>query len=187
MAVAAARGDQRAFDTLVERYRGYIYTIAYRVTLHEDDALDVSQNVLLKLVERIGAFSATGSFKGWLGAIAANEAVSFVRNRARIESRRAEFDEQQIEQLPSAAPDLRDELERADRQRRVERAMKALSPQQRAIFALRFKSEMKPMQIAEELQLTSSQVRSQMVRATVKIRRTLFGNEAGMENNNATR
>ena len=41
LVAAAASGDQEAFTVLVERYRRYIYTIAFKVVLDEDDALDI--------------------------------------------------------------------------------------------------------------------------------------------------
>ena len=40
LAARAATGDQAAFTLLIERYRRYIYTIAYKIALNEDDALD---------------------------------------------------------------------------------------------------------------------------------------------------
>jgi RNA polymerase sigma-70 factor, ECF subfamily len=175
LASAAARGDQQAFDLLVERYRGYIYAIAYRVTLHEDDALDVSQNVLLRLVQRIGDYRGTGTFKGWLGAVAANEAVSFARERARRNAPRIDYEPEAIEQVPTTGPDSRLLASVRERRAAVDVAMRRLSPQQRAVFALQFESDLKPAEVARQLGIPPGQVRSQMVRALAKIRSALFG------------
>lgn len=60
---------------LVECYRNYSYAISYQITLHEQDALDVTQQVFLRLVERIGSFNGRGAFRAWLGALTANDFV----------------------------------------------------------------------------------------------------------------
>ena len=124
LAAAAAHGDQRAFDLLVERYRGYVYAIAYRITLHEDDALDVSQNVLLRLVERIGQFNGAGSFKGWIGALAANEAVTYTRTQRRHKQDRTDLEPDALEEyIPAEGPNVRERLDEDKRRHLVESAM----------------------------------------------------------------
>jgi RNA polymerase sigma-70 factor (ECF subfamily) len=52
----------------------------------------------------------------------------------------------------------------------VGRAVEGLSPQQRAVFLLRFREEMLPAAIAEQLDLPARQVRSQLHRAVQRIR-----------------
>jgi len=56
---------------------------------------------------------------------------------------------------------------------KVETAMSVLSPQQRAIFALRFREDMGPKEIAENLGLKAGQVRTQLFRSIEKIRAEL--------------
>jgi len=173
LAAAAANGDQSAFTLLVERYRAYIYTIAWRIALNEDDALDIAQNVLLRLVEKIGLFSNRGPFRAWLATLTAREAMGYLRRP----SRRAE-----MAMEPSCLEEIADSrscraeakpwagLEAAQRKEMVERAVEGLSIQQRAIFLLRFHEEMLPAAIAEQLDLPARQVRSQLHRAVRRIR-----------------
>ncbi|MCP4710183.1 MAG: RNA polymerase sigma factor, partial [Planctomycetes bacterium] len=63
------QGDQSSFTALIERHRRYIYHIAYKITLHEEDALDVCQQVYIKLMNRLDAFQPGGSFKSWLAVM----------------------------------------------------------------------------------------------------------------------
>lgn len=175
LAAAAANGDQQAFTILVERYRPYIYTIAYKIALHEDDALDITQNVLVRLVEKIGNFNGRGAFRSWLAAIAANEASDFLKRPSR---REVSTEPEILEGLSDArqeneTSDPRKALDTAQRRRLVEAAMASLSPQQRAIFALRLREDMGPAEIAEQLGLPPGQVRSQLHRAIARIREML--------------
>lgn len=177
LAAAAANGDQEALTILVKRYRPYVYRTAYKITLHEDDALDITQNVFVRLVEKIHHFDGRGSFRAWLATIASREAI----NRLRSASRRETLTEPHIlaelpdERQAREGNDPRDALETVQRKRLVEGAMTQLSPQQRAIIALRLAEDMGPKEIAERLGLPAHQVRSQLHRAIAKIRQTLAG------------
>ncbi len=175
LAADAARGDDEAFAALVGCYRRYIYAIAYRIVLNEEDALDVSQNVLLKLARRIGQFDRRGPFRAWLAAIAAHEVLS---HRRRPEHREAATDPEDLARLAvdgrtPRPPSPRDALERSERLERVERAMARLTPQQRAIFQMRLAEQMRPREIARRMDIPAAQVRSQLSRALATLRRTL--------------
>lgn len=175
LAAAAANGDQEAFTRLVERYRPYVYTIAFKITLNEDDALDVTQNVFVKVVEKIGAFNGRGPFRAWLATIAAREAATLARRPSR---REVSMEPHTLEGVSDArhthtTDDLRGTLDAARRRRLVEGAMARLPAQQRAVFALRLKEDMRPKEIAERLGIPAHQVRSQLHRAIAGIRRAL--------------
>lgn len=183
LASAAARGDESAFSSLVERYRSYIYTIAYRILLHEDDALDAAQTVFLRLVEKIGDFNGRGPFRRWLAAIAVREALTF-RDRRRPREQpmdpvdlSREQDRRQAGGNPaSGSNSARSPLESAarnERRVRVEAAIARLSPQQRAIFVLRFREDLGPSEIAAQLDLPSAHVRVQLSRALARLREIL--------------
>jgi RNA polymerase sigma-70 factor, ECF subfamily len=181
LATAAASGDEGAFSALVERYRRFIFAIAYRIVLDEDDAFDIAQNVLLRLADRIGQFKGQGTFRAWLAAIAANEAISHARSAGR--RREDAMDPADIEALSdsrvangggmSVGDDARESLDRERRMERVEAAMADLAPQQRAIFALRFHEDMEPAEIAQRLGIPGKQVRSQLCRAVARLRKKL--------------
>lgn len=177
LAHQAARGDTEAFRILIERYRNYIYTIAYRIVLREEDALDVTQQVYLRLVEHIAEFNGHGAFRGWVGSIAAREAISFRRRAAQREIPTNPADlNTLVESRGVDRPHPSDALEfvvRAERRCHVEDAMADLSPQQRAIFALRFHEDVGPREIAERLGIADKQVRSQLHRALTILRRAL--------------
>lgn len=175
---ATLKGDKEAFAQLFRRYRRYVYTIAYKITMHEDDALDVTQNVFLTLAEKLGAYKGRGTFRAWLAAVTANQALSFQRRADR--KRETAVEPHIMEELHSVAahehgnnPQLALEME--ERLRLVDEAMGALAPQQRAILTLRLKEDMRPAEIAERLGIPGRQVRSQLHRAINKIRAVLQG------------
>ena len=175
LAVRAAQGEERAFATLVERYRRYIYAIAWRIVLNEEDALDITQNVFLLLARKIGDWRGSGAFRSWLATIATREALSHHRRPSRREV--ATEPEKLIgltdSNQASGGADPRADLERKQRREWVAAAMEDLSPQQRAIIGLRLKEDLEPTEIAARLGVPAAQVRAQMHRVIVKFREAL--------------
>jgi RNA polymerase sigma-70 factor (ECF subfamily) len=175
LARAAAQGNEEAFELLVNRYRSYIYTVAYNIALHEEDALDITQNVFLKLVEQIGSYAGRGSFRSWLAAITTRESINHQRRPSGREiSTEPKILAEVIEASDnhsSPTPAARIEIE--NRRRLVEGAMGKLSPQQRAIFTLLLVEEMKLKDVAEELGIPAKQASWQLHRALATIREEL--------------
>ena len=50
---AAAKGDQAAWDRLVQRFSGLVWSVTRSLGLSDDDAAEVSQAVWLRLVEQL--------------------------------------------------------------------------------------------------------------------------------------
>ena len=79
----SAPTDQAAWGDFVERYGPRIYGWCRRWNLQEADAQDVTQDVLLRLSEKLRTFhyDATGSFRGWLRTLARHACSDFVACR----------------------------------------------------------------------------------------------------------
>ncbi len=170
LAFAAARGDGEAFSQLVKRYRPYVYTIAYKIVLNPEDALDVTQNLFLKLFQNLGAYREQGSFRAWLAALTARAAIDHVR-AAKSGANVIPLDDPDRHKAEQEAP--WETLDRDNRLQRIEEAAARLSAQQRAIITLRLREDLGPNEIAVRLEIPSGQVRSQYHRAIAKLRRVL--------------
>jgi len=77
-------GDPEAFDTLITRYSGDIYSLAYRMTQDPDEASDLTQETFLSALKAIKSFRGEAELKTWLFRIALNHS----RNRFRWWKRR---------------------------------------------------------------------------------------------------
>ena len=77
--------DQAAWDEFVERYSPRIYGWCRRWNLQEADAQDVTQDVLLRLADKMRTFvyDPSGSFRGWLKTLAHHAWHDFVKKRER--------------------------------------------------------------------------------------------------------
>lgn len=179
LARRAAAGDGAAFSLLAERRRRFIYAVAYRVLMNEEDALDAAQETLIKVSRRIGQYRGEG-FASWVAMIATREALNIARRPSRRE--RAAGPEEMAELSETRETigrggrdrgDPRERLDREARRKRVERAMGRLPAQQRAILGLRLGEELGSSEIAARLGLSPPQVRSQLSRAVSRLRELL--------------
>jgi RNA polymerase sigma factor (sigma-70 family) len=78
---AALNGSKIALETLLKRYQDYIYNISLKLFLDPDDALDATQEVLIKIVTHLKTFKRESSFKTWLYRIAFNHFLNMPKRK----------------------------------------------------------------------------------------------------------
>jgi RNA polymerase sigma-70 factor, ECF subfamily len=77
-------GDVAAFDQLVLKYRGRVYSVVYNLTSNREDAADLTQDAFIKSFQSINRFQGQSSFFTWLYRIAVNSTLTHLRkNRLR--------------------------------------------------------------------------------------------------------
>jgi RNA polymerase sigma factor (sigma-70 family) len=69
----ARKGDQRAWDALVERYAPLIWSICRRYQLSDADAEDVGQSVWMQLVSHLDTVRDPAALPGWLATTTRRE------------------------------------------------------------------------------------------------------------------
>jgi RNA polymerase sigma-70 factor (ECF subfamily) len=104
----ARRGEAAAFEQLYRSFERPVFTLALRLTGRREEAQDVLQETMMKLLDRIAAFRGDSPFWGWLRQIAVNEALMLLRRRGRLVVE-GEFDEAVLsdneQMLPPRAAD----------------------------------------------------------------------------------
>lgn len=83
LAAAAAAGDRRAFDRIVETNKTSVYSTALRITGSFADAEEVSQDVFVKIYFSLSKFRAGSALSTWIYRIAVNTALDRVRKNKR--------------------------------------------------------------------------------------------------------
>jgi RNA polymerase sigma factor (sigma-70 family) len=80
---AAAAGDARAWDRLVERFNNLVWAVARSHRLSSADAADVSQTTWLRLVEHLDRIQQPDRLGAWLATTARRESLAAIRRGAR--------------------------------------------------------------------------------------------------------
>jgi RNA polymerase sigma factor (sigma-70 family) len=80
---SAASGDRSAWDSIVERYSGLVWSVARGHRLGPADAADVTQTVWLRLVENLDRLRDPEHVGGWLATTTRHECLRVLRRNGR--------------------------------------------------------------------------------------------------------
>jgi RNA polymerase sigma-70 factor (ECF subfamily) len=80
----ARKGEEAALEIIYRRFERPIYTLALRMTGDPEEALEVLQNTMLRLIDKFSDFRGDSPFWGWLRQIAVNETLMRLRQRGRL-------------------------------------------------------------------------------------------------------
>src|SRR5438105_1862302 len=107
--------DQAGWDEFVERYGRHIYRWCRQWNLQDADAEDVTQDILLKLTQKLRAFSydPSRSFRGWLKTVAHHAWRDFEDGRRRAQPAAGDLQVQEMMLTLEAREDLAQKLEDA--------------------------------------------------------------------------
>ena len=78
----AKNGARAALEKLVLRHQAWIYNIAVRMVFRPQDAEEVTQEVLVKVITKLSTFKGESTFRTWLYRIAANHVLNMKRRWA---------------------------------------------------------------------------------------------------------
>ncbi len=100
LAEQAAGGDRAAFETLISEHYDFIFRVAYKWSGSREDAEDIAQDVVVKLVRIIGSFDGRAAFTSWLYRVVLNATRDMQRKRARRNRQNAELEETGADHSP---------------------------------------------------------------------------------------
>src|SRR6266508_589375 len=102
--VRLQRGDEHAIEELSDAYSQKIYQLAFRYLRNREDAEEVTQDVLLKVSRKIGAFRGDAALSSWIYRITFNAVMSRMRTasyqRAQEEERKTSPGENEVNGSP---------------------------------------------------------------------------------------
>ena len=179
LVIAAKNGNERAFETLVERYRHKIVGIALRFTRVEEDAEDAAQLSFQKAYFRLHTFEGKSSFSTWLTRIAINEAL-MLRRRTRRQ-RQVSIDEHSVEgetgcgglEFQDSRPDPEASCAQRERARILMAAMDKLRPALRKAIELRELTELSTEETAGHLGISVGAVKARIFHGRRELRDAL--------------
>ena len=93
----AKRGDPRAFDELVRRYRVRVFALALHLSGSESDADDITQDVFIRAFHTLQQFEGRSEFFTWAYRLTVNRSIDARRARARRSESSIEDDDPRLE------------------------------------------------------------------------------------------
>ncbi|UOQ84726.1 sigma-70 family RNA polymerase sigma factor [Gracilibacillus salinarum] len=154
----ARRGNQKAFQELIQQEKNKLYRMAYMYVKNENDALDIVQETIYKAYISIKKLKKNQYFSTWLTRILINNALDFIKKNKRVIPIEAmeEFRTTEIYEVE-------DHIDLVD-------AINQLHDQYKTVIILRYYQDFTVKQIAETLNCPEGTVKTHLHRAVKQLK-----------------
>jgi RNA polymerase sigma-70 factor, ECF subfamily len=163
------RGESEAFRSIFEIHKDRVYSIALRYCGDATAAMDIAQEVFLKLFSGIGSFRGDSRFESWLYRIVVNSCFDHKRKTLRLKP----LVDDLLELLQSPGESTLDAIMRSDLSSRVRSAVGALPAEQRMAIVLRYTQGLSYEEIGEILGCSTGTIASRLNRVHKVLERRL--------------
>jgi RNA polymerase sigma-70 factor (ECF subfamily) len=173
-------GEEDLFESLVRRYQVRVVSHVTRMVGNREDALDLAQEIFLKVFQALDRFNPAYKFSTWLFRIAGNAAIDHLRKR------RPKTVPLETPDPDGASPpypgeqrsnwlDPYGELRNTERGEAIHRAIQELPPDFRELIALRHFAGLSYEEIALVKKMPLGTVKNKLFRARVVLKDRLAG------------
>jgi len=160
-------GDREAFVALTRIYQQKVFILAYSFSRNKEDAVDLVQDVFLRVFEKIDSFQAERNFEAWLLRVAKNLCIDRYR---RARSRREMESDVRVDEIPLADDRTPDAGRTADLKAVLFQSVDKLAERQKTIFLMRHVNQMGNDEIAQVLHISTGTVKSLHFKAIRRLR-----------------
>lgn len=177
----AQNGDVAAFEVLIEDYQKRIFSIAYRMIQHQEDAADLTQEVIVKIFKNLDKFKGDSKFSTWVYRIATNTCLDEIKKARRrtVYSLDKEIETEDgsiAAELPDTAPTPEEAAEKNDIKKALYDAIQRLGKEHQTVIVLRDLQGLSYEEIAQILHCSVGTVKSRISRAREKLKKLLSEN-----------
>jgi RNA polymerase sigma-70 factor (ECF subfamily) len=177
LVVRALAGREDGFEELVRRYQRPIVAYVYRMVGDYDSALDLAQEVFIKVYNSLGRYRPEFKFSTWIYRIAHNASIDYLRRAGNLRTEDMEVAGEggSTFEKPFASKALspEQETERGERRAEIEEVVRQLAPAYRELIVLRHSHDLSYDEIAEVTGLPLGTVKNRIFRAREAMRELL--------------
>lgn len=188
----ARKGDRSALGQLLDHHHNRLYNVALRMVSNRDDAAEITQDAMLKVVQHIASYDGRSKLSTWMIRITMNQSISFLRKRKLRKTTSLDMEFSAGGNASSSGsgkggatgdgPSLRDRIagdeelqpdqcvEKVEMLEQLHKALDRVEDDFRAILVLRDINEMDYQQISDVLSVPVGTVKSRLFRARLALR-----------------
>ncbi len=168
-------GDEKAFEKLVNKYKKSLEFTVYNIVKDEKVAEDITLETFLKVFKSLDSYNETYSFSTWIFTIATNLAIDYTRIKKHIRFKTHDDDAggsgvymETIENKTTESPEVT--LINENNRKMLKLLIDKLRPDYKKIIELRYFEELSYKEIADELGIKVSMVKTKLHRAKKKLK-----------------
>ncbi|MBN2071464.1 MAG: sigma-70 family RNA polymerase sigma factor [Candidatus Krumholzibacteriota bacterium] len=163
------KGDEKAFEELLTKYRNPVYSICFRMVKNHSDAEDLAQDVFIRTFNVLDRYNPSYPFSSWLYRITSNLCIDFIRRRKSgvysLDEPVSGSDGEMSRQLPAETVNPDRELENREMMEVLNQAIAELPDHYRIIVILRHQEQLSYEEISDNLGIPLGTVKARIHRA----------------------
>ena len=171
--VRAQRGDEEAFAALFEIHKRRVYSLCLRMTGDVPEAEDLAQEAFLQLFRKIATFRGESAFSTWLHRLVVNVVLMHLRKKGLQQVPLEETDKSQEDAVKREYGDDDRRLLGSIDRLALARAIEQLPPGYRSVFVLHDVEGYEHNEIAQIMNCSVGNSKSQLHKARLKLREAL--------------
>jgi RNA polymerase sigma factor (sigma-70 family) len=164
----ARNGNEKAFASLLNRYRDSIYFMLLKMVNNASDAEDLTIEAFGKAFRSLETYTPNFAFSTWLFKIATNNCIDFIRKKQAspsiIDQASDEMDSYTVN-IQSDMPDPEEALINRQKFAQLREVVSQLKPRYKNLIELRYYKEYSYEEISKELDLPIGTIKAQLFRA----------------------
>lgn len=163
-------GNHAAFKSLMEKYQLQVFRTVMGFVHTKEDAEEVTQDIFVRVYQSLSSFQHESELSTWLYRITINMCLNFLRRNSK---NRLQQSLETIFSLRSEEKTPLEELESAERDRRIRMAIDSLPDKQRMAFILSRYEELPQKKIAAIMNRSEGAVEQLLQRAKENLKKKL--------------
>ena len=163
-------GNHAAFKSLMEKYQQQVFRTVMGFVHTKEDAEEVTQDVFIRIYQSLSTFQHNAEFSTWLYRITVNASLNALRSNRKnrlLQSLETIFSLRSEEKTPL------EELEYAERNKRIGEAIDSLPEKQRTAFILSRYEELPQKKIAAVMNRSEGAIEQLLQRAKENLQKKL--------------
>lgn len=176
----ALAGSQEALESLIKRHQPWIYNLAFRMVMVREDAEDVTQEVLVKVITKLAGYDPDkGAFRTWLYRIVSNHVINMKTRGYEAAVTSIDSYYSFVDQVPDQDPDTSPETQLVIADLAIGCVMGTLlclDRTQRVVFILAIVFNVSDVMGGEILGMSRDAFRKNLSRARAKLHEYMNGN-----------
>ena len=173
----AKNGDPNAFEQIVTTYEKKVYNMALRYTGDPEDALDICQEVFLRVYRFLPKYRGESTLSTWIYRITMNVCHDTAGNKTNIYELSLDSgpgDDEQTTEIADLRYDPEKELEKKHTRQLVQQAISMLDSDHRDVIIMRDINGLSYDEISNVLNISTGTVKSRISRAREKLKNFLL-------------
>lgn len=169
--------DKYSFMELYKKYEKYLYSLCFSYVQNSQDALDLVQEVYIKIFKNIGKFDIDKPFRLWIRKIAVNTCLNFKRtiknNVVYMNASINDDEEIALGDTISSNEDVLENIINAENKLIIKKYLKEIRDEYRMIIILRYYDDLSYNEISEIMNIPLGTVKTKIYRAKALLAKKL--------------